>query len=366
MRLAWMFPPGPKTAAALPLYGCPAVDGAGQVLVCIQNRLFAMTAESKVVWQVALGGAVPGSPVIGPDGNIRVHAADGLLYCIDPTGRPCWPAALVGPPLGWATPLVDASNRTWVCAARGGLLRVEATGRCSPYYASEKPLNSTGVVVGNILYVGGEDSFVHAIALDSAQGRNLWDSAAGKGWTGWFINSALALRRDGLVIVASRANYVYAFQRDGTEAWRFRLPWQILGSPVLDESDNLYLGVSDSQRGKTSRGLLLCVDGKTRKQRWTFSAGGSIESTPVLGSDGFVYFGDNAGVFYQLNRETGEECGKISTNPATPVRSAGALIAPGRVAFGIDSGKLIVLECPSPALGTGWSKLLGGASNRGW
>jgi hypothetical protein len=49
----------------------------------------------------------------------------------------------------------------------------------------------------------------------------------------------------------------------------------------------------------------------------------------------------------------------------SPVRSPGALVAPGRIAFGLDSGRLVVLECPSEALARGWPKYLGSAGQSG-
>jgi hypothetical protein len=42
----------------------------------------------------------------------------------------------------------------------------------------------------------------------------------------------------------------------------------------------------------------------------------------------------------------------------SPVRSAGAILAPGRLAFGLDNETLLVLDCPSQGLAKeGWPKL---------
>ena len=79
------------------------------------------------------------------------------------------------------------------------------------------------------------------------------------------------------------------------------MPGQMLGSPVLDRYGHIYVGVSQLPRGYESRGLLVCLDGNSHKIRWEYRAAGAVESTPVIGDDDVIYFGDNAGAIHAVD-----------------------------------------------------------------
>jgi len=336
------------------------------IYVATAGKLYCLQAASDGPpaqrWVYSVGGHVPGPPVIGADGYVRVHAGDGSLHCVDPSGQQVWPAAVVGDPLGWASPIVDDEGSTWISSYNGGLLKVDSHGRTSgrAYFRSRQKLDSTGLIHRRVYYAGAEDGFVYAIDLDGRRGVNRWNHIAGQGKTTWFINSALAMAPDGTLVVASRDNSIYGFNAEGFVAWGVPMPGQMLGSPVVDSAGNIYVGVSPAARGGHSRGLLACVGGNSHRIQWQYEATAAIESTPVIGDDGLVYFGDNAGVVHAVDAE-----GKAqwTDEVGSPVRSAGNLVAPGQLTFGLDNDLLVVLKCSSQAVAEGgWPRLLGHAS----
>ena len=80
-----------------------------------------------------------------------------------------------------------------------------------------------------------------------------------------------------------------------------------------------------------------------------------MESTPAIGDDDLIYFGDNAGVIHAVNF-----FGKVqwTADVGSPVRSAGTILAPTRLAFGLDDETLVVLDCSSGGLAAeGWPKV---------
>jgi len=80
-----------------------------------------------------------------------------------------------------------------------------------------------------------------------------------------------------------------------------------------------------------------------------------VESTPVIGDDGIIYFGDNSGTIHAVDQR-----GKVqwTARVECAVRSALTIIAPGRLACGLDNETLVVLECGSQGLApAGWPKL---------
>ena len=123
-RLKWQFPiEDAKTETPRhPLLNCPAVDADGRLFACLQNEVVALAIandEPEVLWKFPAGRLIPGSPSLGPDGKLRVHSLDGMLYCLTKDGELVFDSVRVGDPLGSATPLGDLEGNTWVCAATG-------------------------------------------------------------------------------------------------------------------------------------------------------------------------------------------------------------------------------------------------------
>lgn len=357
-RLKWQYPAevDKDAPAAHPLLNCPAVDEEGRVYACLQNEVVALSLESdqpEVLWTFPVGRLIPGSPSLGPDGKLRVHSLDGKLYCLTREGQLAWDALRVGDPLGSATPLGDLEGNTWVCSSTGGLLKVDPAGRMDnrAYLRSPVQFNSTGIILDNTLYVGGEDQFVHAIDLGQSRGWELWDESQNHGRTGWYINAALAMLSDRTLIVTSRDDQLYNFNLDGTERWKVKLPGQALGSPVVDAENRIYVGLNQVERGS-----LVCIDSRTQRVTWSYATPSPVESTPTIGGDGTLYFGDNRGNIHAVSAE-----GKALWTEAlgVPVRSPAVLIRDGRVVFGLDNGLLVALECDSPRPTAGWPKFLG-------
>ena len=362
-NLVWLFPEElPPADEALPLRSAPAVDSHGRIFACIRQKLVALAQEQgkvKLLWQYPTDSPAPGPPVIGPDGNIRLHCNDGFLHCVTAAGKQAWSPALVGEPLGWASPLVDQSANTYISAYDGGLIKVDAQGKITTprYFRSRQKLDSPGIIRDGVLYIGSEDSYVWALQLGPQKAKSLWDHVAGHGSTGWFINSSPALTRDSVLVVASRDEHLHGFTLDGTRAWQTKMPehCQMLASPVIDRHGNIYVGVSQTQRGDEPRGKLISVDGNSHRIRWECSAAGAVESTPVIGDDDVIYFGDNAGMIHAVDPQGNLQW---TAQVGSAVRSAGTIPSPERLAFGLDNETLVVLKCSSQGLSAeGWPKI---------
>lgn len=362
-RELWQVSVNPRSAGPLPLRNCPMTDGQGRLVAALQDVVVCLVeaaAGVRVVWEYSTGGFVPGSPGVAPDGSLRVHSSDGRLHGLSPEGQPLWPPVQVREPPGWSSPLVDQEGTTWLCAQAGGVIRVDAAGQTTPrpYFRSPTKFNCTGVLLGGMLVVGGEDQFVHAINLQGARGAETWDQRANCGRTGWFINSAIALASGPIFVVASRDQHLYGFAPDGSELWKTKIPGQVLGSPVVDGADRVFVGLSRSESGSTPQGAVACFDIAHRQWLWEVSAEEPVESTPVVGSDGIVYFGDNAGWVRAVNA-AGQPLWQVCTG--RPVRSAGTIVSSGHVVFGDDAGRLFAIQCDSSSLAGGWPKFLGPA-----
>lgn len=356
----------PKRSGA-PVFAPPAADANGRFFLAVQEHLVAFEqkqlladgANHKPLWHTRLGH-VPGPPTIGPDGSVRVHTQDGFLHRLDPaTGAPRWNRIQVGPPLPHAAPLVDAADNTWICAASGSLLRITPKGVLARWFDTDTELDSCGVLTGGALFVGGNNGRVYAISTTGEQGKSIWEPTRP---AGSYINFALALRDDGLLVVASADNSLYLFESgSGTprRPVRFEPGYYITSAPVLDEEGNVYIGAWERAR---QSGVLLSLDGQRLGRRWGYRTPGRVESTPLLGNDGRVYCGDTTGVVHTIDRN-GQRI--EAENVDSPVRSPGVLVAPRHIGFGLANGTIVVLRCSSTGLATGWPKQLRTAEQSG-
>lgn len=358
----WAYPDEPAAEAqATPIRNAPAVDSSGRVFLHFQDRLVALVEDGgkpRLLWEYVTGTRAPGPVVLGPQDTLRLHCCDGYLHCLDAaTGKQIWSPACVGEPLGYALPVTDRDGNTWISAADGGLIRVDSMGRMQKpgrFFTSRQKLDSPGLLLGDVLFIGGEQGYVFAIELGGEQGANRWNHAAEQGYVG-VVRSAPVMTAEGVYIAAGQDEILYGLAPSGDPAWRTPMPGQMLGSPVFDKFGHLYVGISQSPRGMESRGVLACVDGNSHKVRWEYRAAGPVESTPVIGDDDLLYFGDNAGVIHAVNF-----LGRVqwTAEVGSPVRSAGTIIAPHRLAFGLDDETLLVLECSSGGLAPeGWPKI---------
>ncbi|MBN2477025.1 MAG: PQQ-like beta-propeller repeat protein [Pirellulales bacterium] len=364
-QFVWAYPeePPPDGSATVPLRCAPAVDASGRIYLHVLGKLLALEEEggrAKVCWEYVTGSHAPGAIGAAPDGTIRVHCRDGLLHCVSFEGKQVYMPADVGEPLGYAAPIADADGNTWISSFDGGLIKVDADGRRQkpgPYVRSRQKFNAAGIIHQGVLYIGSDNGCLFAVELAEQRGTNRWNHAAGQGVTGWYIHSSPAITEEGLLVVAACDERLYGFAPNGKLVWKTEVPGQMLGSPVIDQPGQIYVGVSQSKRGQQPRGLLLCLDGNSHKIRWQYEAAGPVESTPVIGNDNTVYFGDNAGMVHAVDR--GGQA-QWTAKVEAPVRSAGTILAPRRVAFGLDNETLVVLKCASDALAAGgWPKIGG-------
>ncbi|WP_197443284.1 PQQ-binding-like beta-propeller repeat protein [Lignipirellula cremea] len=366
-EIVWRYPqllPG-QGAVRPALRNCVAVAD-GKIYAALSGALTCLSDGEglpQVEWQYPLKGHSPGSPVMAPDGRVRLHASDGMLHCVSVRGEQEFAPVDVDEPLGWASPVVDGSSNTFICSYHGGLLKVDASGakESRPFFRSREKMDSTGLIRQGVFYVGAENAFVYAIGLEEKRPKNVWDHASNKGKTEWFINSSPAWGSDQTLVVAGRDEFLYGFDPYGETKWRLHIRGQMLASPIVDPDGNIYVGVSLLPRGEKPSGKLVCVDGASHTARWEFRSPAPIESTPVLGDDGMLYVGDNSGQIHCLNEKGGV---KWSRQVGSPVRSAGSIVAPNRVVFGLDNGTLVSLYCSSQGLAEGgWPKYMGAATN---
>ncbi len=165
-------------------------------------------------------------------------------------------------------------------------------------YNTKAPIYSSPVAMDGLVYVGGNDSILHVLDLNS-----------------------------------------------GKEQWSFRTKGEIRSTVCLD-SNRLYLNGGD--------GNLYALDRKNGRLMWIFSTEGErkydfadyFHSTPIL-RNGVLYFGSGDGNFYAVRSESGSLLWKFKTGDV--IHNTAAL-TDDRLFFGSFDGFVYALNLADGAL----------------
>ena len=342
-RICWRI--APAEALAETEYGSSTLNhtaqvvsmGSGDCVVGLGYELVVLSTTGEVRNRRSFSARIVGRPASLGDGQVVVHLEDGTLACAAVDGHIQWQSD-VGEPLGWATPLVDAKQAIWVCPSTGGLRRVDAEGHCPrrAFYRSAVRLDSTALLDRSILYAGGEDGRIHAIAIDSEKGKNTWDAGDNLGRCGWFINGTIQKRGPHEIVARSGDGFLQGFSPEGIRQWRWKIPGTALADPAIDGSGKIYQPYAFADR---PGGGVVCFDPTRAAELWRLRLASGVESTPVLGPDGTLYLAEVNGRLHALNA-LGRAIWEL--NLATPVRSRLTLADGGKRVMVVTEGNEVV------------------------
>ncbi|MEP7135925.1 MAG: PQQ-binding-like beta-propeller repeat protein [Chloroflexota bacterium] len=207
------------------LWSQPASDGKRLYVTSLDHSVFAIDLETyKVVWHADLSGAIPGSPVLGPDGMLYVGSYAKQLEKFDPaTGK--HEAVVDTKGWIWGTPVVDGDNLYFGDVASG----------VGGYFYSYN--TKTGKLNGE------------PIKLDSG------------------ITASPLVLSDGHILVATETGKLYAIDASGSAVWfePANAKSKAYTTPV-STGDSVLVSYIESDY------YLIALDNVGHK-KWTFPAG---------------------------------------------------------------------------------------------
>jgi phospholipase C/outer membrane protein assembly factor BamB len=314
-----------------------------------------VAALTKGALLATTGGPVTASPVVNDD-NIFVGSADGKFYEFS--------AALDILMQKWklgATPItgsagISAKSNAYVGMATG--VEVFPAGCAQGYYDNKclpvgtikiGQVDSSPTIVGNTVYVGGDDGKFYSLNGDADHLGVNWSVALGGA-----ITSSPAL--DGsLAVVGSDDGNVYGIDTT-THTVVFTVPTggAVKSSPLID-GNVAYVGSSD---GTVNAIPLTCTG--TCAPLWSTSIGTAVRSSPAL-SGGELFVGSDDGKLYAL-----DESGNVDWTMSTggPITSSPA-VANGVAFVGSGDGKLYAAPtagCGAATCGPLWSSAATGGA----
>ncbi len=240
-------------------------------------------ADKRAVWRKITNGEISSAPAVGKVDGMDVvfwGSADRTVYAyLALNGRKLWTKELIPP--------------------SSTLRKVHVS---SPFIHQEK-LYVACFAYDRSLPRNQQDSSLYC--LDARNGNILWKLRVGAG----FLSSPAGFNLDGRmhVAIAAKRGLLQCFDVSGTRPeriWKFQMPHEVLGSPVVsadEDSPLLFLG--------SKFGNLIAIDARTGREVWQRMAGNWIDNTACIGElNGMkvVYVGSHDYHVYAFEAATGD------------------------------------------------------------
>ena len=352
------------------------------------HAIFALdAADGSLNWSLPLGTAqVRSSPVVADDGSIYCVLEGGgptpdslaaaVLCKLSPSGRIAWSydidSTRVSMEVGQSVPAIGTDGTVYVAGDRLYAIRSDGTLRWTAFEPTYEARWNSPVI--------GSDGTVYFVfhnipltALDPETGRALWSCPLG-------VNdhclASPAIGADGTLYVATQPGIVYAVSSAGNLLWAFDIATVgfhgfLRSSPAVAADGTIYFGLNS---GNPSSALFaLRPDGSLR---WIFEPSDlptdtppdhfDIYSSPAIGSDGTIYFGQEFGRVYALDPEEGT-VRWIQTTRSGITWSSAALSADSTLFIADLSGRCYAIRTASGGLqaGSPWPRFRGNNQSTG-
>jgi outer membrane protein assembly factor BamB len=125
----------------------------------------------------------------------------------------------------------------------------------------------------------------------------------------YYVWSAPAIDDSSVIYVGDRDGYFYAINSDGTEKWSYRVGNEILSSPTIGDDGTIYFG---NVIYPTDGYIYALYPNGTLK--WRYKTDLVVYSSPAIGSDGTVYCGSHDTYLYALYPNNGTLKWKYKTD----------------------------------------------------
>jgi outer membrane protein assembly factor BamB len=277
-------------------------------------------------WEFTATGAITGALAFGDDGTLYAASEDGFVYALDSSGSLQWKfnagPMLSGPTIGAdGTIYVSNKDESTYAINRTGTLQWAMEG--GPY--ADKSIGVSSALDQDRLYTPWR-SEIRAIRLRTRQS----DWSAGNFQT----NGSVAILPNGLIVYPG-AGRMDAVDSTGTIVWQYPVMDPPLSADMILQNGGqvpfgnfwldsgiavgadgtLYACAVDEPGGErrvNSRLIALTLDGS---YKWEFRTKtlSLNRATPVIATDGTVYFGSGDGTLYALSSD-GTKRWAVNTN----------------------------------------------------
>ena len=282
----------------------PIIDDNNTIYFGAWEKVFyALNNDGTLKWTFQTVGTINASPSLASDGTIYFGSHDNYLYALNQNGTGKW-SYKTGDEI-WSTPAIGEDSSIYIGSKDNNLYAINNNGTLQwSYDTGFSILSPPTIDVNGTIYITSNDGILHAINTD---GTLKWTFI-----TGGFYYSNVLISSDGTLYVGSTDGDIYAL---GNETGPTPTP-TISETPTLSQTPTFTLTPTPTitttpwdyspwpmyqyDVRHTSRSPYNGPENPVLK--WTFDAGGEQNcASPSIGIDGSIYFGSNAGYFYAFD-----------------------------------------------------------------
>ncbi|HUV11998.1 MAG TPA: PQQ-binding-like beta-propeller repeat protein, partial [Acidobacteriota bacterium] len=292
-------------------------------------------------WRFQTGGAIQGSPAIGPEGVIYVASTDRNLYAINPDGTEKWKFTADG--VFFKPPVIAEDGTIHAADRAGNLYALNPDGSLKWTFSEGKSVTPSEMAIadnGTVYYATNADYFAvnpdgsqfwtisrpseslvtgitigqDGVVLATTQGRLIALHPL-TGAERWVLNTASgssdigpAMADDGTIYLGQRTTgeNFFAVNPDGSLKWKATLDAAIDAGPSTAANGDLYVPINFKVQQGMNKGLLLALDSADGSEKWRYETDGGVGTVPAVGFDGTIYFATTANKLIAL-RPNGTE-----------------------------------------------------------
>ena len=352
--LEWSYPID-NSGASVPNNSIPMLDASNNIYFGARNAyLYSVNGLQRTYnWRAAVGvgSSIQSTPVLGIDNNIYLGANDGKIYDFSGNSPPVQTNAPIVPMY-----MLDVKH-TGLSAYSGLATAIMPTfAWAEPFpFASGNLFVSPSIAIGydGTLYFGSNDGLIYALdpILEVVHAPYplqlpLLNPNNGYMTSPKSIYTTPAIAPDGTLYIGSNEGYLFALEPIyGTIKWSYNAGYPLQSSPIIDASSgSIYFGAGYSVFAIGDAGF-------SAYPKWLapFQTQGQVNSSPVLGSNGYLYFGSSDGNVYSIDSFTGLLIWTYSPSPSPPpirpIYTSAAIDVSGNVIIGNGSYMNGILYC---------------------
>jgi len=285
-----------------------------------------------------LAGAVETSPALADDGTIYIGSDDTNMYAINPDGTKKWKYSTRN--TSPTSPLISDDGSSLY--TRGGHTDLYSIITSNSDERKEWRANYDGMGYGSPTLNSSGNLYINSrmgesdvlLSYNSEDGNRNWKI----GWLDSISYATIPAIDDNLIFFGGDNGSIYVYVDNGgdyEDKDKYTTNDDITSTPALGENKTIYFG-NDS-------GKFYSLKYNTSEEKfaevWTYPQTGNLEyaikTNPAIASDRTIYFGCNDGNLYALNSD-GTEKWKFTTGDK--ILSSPAIGSDGTIYFGSNDG----------------------------